>query len=74
MVSAASRAVAPLASRAGVTGLVSGLALDDLPLVGGLFGGGGGGGGGVGDTAAMALLAALVGLLLGVVGFLVGGD
>lgn len=56
------------AARAGVTGLLGGLALDDLPLVGGFFGGGGGDhGGGPGGLVTVAL----VGGLAAVVGFLI---
>lgn len=65
----ASRLLFGTAARAGVTGVLSGLALDDVPLIGGLFddGGGGHGGGGPGGL----VMVVLVGLGAAVVGGIV---
>lgn len=70
----ASSLFAGTAARAGVSGLLGGLALPDLPLVGGLFGGGGSGDGG---GPGFGVLAAIVGVgaaAVAAVVLLLGGD
>lgn len=70
----ASSLFAGTAARAGVSGLLGGLALPDVPIVGGLFGGGGSDNGG---GPSFGVLAAIVGVGLAAVAavaVLFGGD